>query len=76
MFLSVLVIRLIWEMYSDLKTVGKIIFFPLLLIGLATMVTFGILETVVIDIWVLLIALFSKSISVKDITDEFWGELF
>ena len=76
MFLSVFCLRLIWEMYSDLITVGKIIFFPLLLIALAAMVAVGILETVVIDIWILLIALFSKSMSVKDITDEFWGELF
>ena len=72
MFLGVFYLRLIWEMYSDFITVGKIILFPLILIFLMAAVIFGILETIVIDIWILLFALFSKSMSVKDITDEFW----
>ena len=75
MFLSVYTIRLIWEMWRfDINIAGKIILFPLFFLFTATIALFGIAETVVIDPFLLLLVLFSKTLSVSDLFSEFWFE--
>ena len=73
MFVMRALTMIIWkEVYQDLKLLGKVILFPLFLIATIGFIALGIVETVTIDIFVLLIALFSKSHSVKEVFKFYW----
>lgn len=60
-------IRGLVDMFANLYLVGKVILFPFFLLGLISLVVMGIVEFLVCDIWVLIIALFSRDMSVRDV---------
>lgn len=72
MLIGVAFIKMMWEIYQDLILLGKVLLFPLLFIGLVGFIIFGICETFLIDIWVFLMALLSKSLTVRDICNFYW----
>lgn len=73
MIVGVAFLKMMWEAYSDLILLGKIVMFPIFFVCAIGMVLFGIVETVVIDSWVLMFALFSKETSVKDLFYFYWN---
>lgn len=72
MLLGVFMLRLMWESYCELMWLGKIIMFPIFFMGFICFVAFGIVETLLIDVWVFLYALFSKELDVTDVIWLFW----
>lgn len=72
MFAGVLILRYVWEIYCDLNLAGKIILFPLFLAIAIVWFVFGVCETLLIDVWVIIIFLFLKSHSVKDVFEFYW----
>lgn len=73
MFVMRALTMIIWkEVYQDLKLLGKVILFPLFLIATIGFIALGIVETIAIDSIVLLLALFSKSNSVKEVFKFYW----
>ena len=72
MLLGVAFIKMMWEIYQELILLGKVLLFPLFFIGIVSMAFFGICETFLIDIWLFLIAFFSKDTTVRDLCDFYW----
>lgn len=73
MFVMRALTMIIWkEVYQGLKLLGKVILFPLFLIATIGFIALGIVETIAIDSIVLLLALFSKSNSVKEVFKFYW----
>lgn len=73
MLLSVWFLREMWNIYyCDLTIVGKIILFPLFLLGVVGIAIYGLAELVLINPWIFLFALCSRTTNVKDVLHDFW----
>lgn len=68
MFVFGAFIKMIWsEMYCGLNLVGKIVLFPLFVVFTATLAVMGLVELFLIDSFVVLLTLFSKDMTVRDL---------
>lgn len=53
------------SLYFNLKLIGKILFFPFILLSILSCLIMGLLEFIIIDIWFLLWEILSKDGDVK-----------
>lgn len=53
------------SLYFNLKLIGKILFFPFILLSILSYLIMGLLEFIIIDIWFLLWEILSKDGDVK-----------
>lgn len=73
MFLGVWLIRTLWrEMYADMNMVGKVVLLPLFLLFTITLSAFAFCETISIDLILVVLSLFSRTMSISNLFDEFW----
>ena len=67
-------LKMFWEeCFIDLYLVGKIIVFPLLAAFAITIIPFAVFEFFLVDIWVIAVCALSKSITVGDCFDFWFG---
>lgn len=56
-------------LYSNLKLIGKILFFPFYIAFIFSSLIMGLFEFILIDIWILLFEILSKDGDVKAVID-------
>ncbi len=66
-------IEFVRKCFSDLRLIGKILFLPIAVFGSVVSLGFCIGELVLLDIWVVLIALCSKDATMRDLWDFWFG---
>jgi hypothetical protein len=52
-------------LYSNLKLIGKILFFPFILLCILSYLIMGLFEFIIVDTWILLWEILSKNGDVK-----------
>lgn len=73
MFLGVWLIRALWrEVYADMNMVGKVVLLPLFLLFTIALFVFVFFETISIDLILVVLSLFSRTMSISNLIDEFW----
>ena len=67
-------IKMAWEeVFMELYLIGKILFFPLLVVFAALCIPLVVFELVIIDVWVAIMIACSKSLTFSDVFDFFFG---
>lgn len=68
-------IRDLWlEVFCELYPVGKVAMFPMLVVFTATLTVLALGETIIIDPLAILLVLFTKEMSVRELFDFYWSE--
>lgn len=59
-------IKYIWsDIFNDLKTTGKIVFLLFFVLATISLICFGVVELIAIDVWIILLEYFKKDSDVK-----------
>lgn len=73
MFFGVWLIRALWrELYADMNMVGKVVLLPLFLLLTIALFVFAFCETISIDLILVVLSLFSRTMSISNLFDAFW----
>jgi hypothetical protein len=72
MFACLGVIKVLWtEMFPSLYLIGKIVLFPLFAAFTIALAALGLCEIFLFDIWIIIVTLFTKDMTIGDLFDYF-----